>query len=408
MCDTVVVIRDGEILFAKNSDRDPNEAQVLSWHPRADHARESTRACTWITIPEVERTHAVVLARPYWMWGAEMGANEHGVVVGNEAVFTREPLAETGLLGMDLVRLALERAASAEEAVEVIGDLLARHGQGGRCGYDDAGFTYHNSFLVADHAAAYVVETAGRERAVERVATPVRSISNGLTISAFRQRHADRLRGGVARCAIRRSRVESLARHARAPADLAAVLRDHGPGRDMPRYHPLNGAMDAPCMHAGGLVASSQTVGSWISRLTREGAQHWATATSAPCLSAFKPVDLATPIDLGAPTGIDDGESAWWRFERLHRRIVGDPDRTREHRALRDAWERATWESERSATEAFADWSRFVDERLAAVSDARDERPAFVRRYWRARQADAAATAPRLPVHVVSAYPRRQ
>lgn len=41
------------------------------------------------------------------MWGAEMGSNEHGVCIGNEAIYTKL-LGENGdqeqLLGMDLVR----------------------------------------------------------------------------------------------------------------------------------------------------------------------------------------------------------------------------------------------------------------------------------------------------------------
>ncbi len=162
----VSLTADG-VLFAKNSDRDPNEAQLLRWHGAADHEAGSTVDCTWISIPQVAHTHAVLLSQPWWMWGAEIGTNEHGVVIGNEAVFTRELALRLrpepdALLGMDLLRLGLERAATAGRRGGGDRRAAGGHGQGGSCSHDHPKLRYHNSFLVADPIRAIVLETAGR------------------------------------------------------------------------------------------------------------------------------------------------------------------------------------------------------------------------------------------------------
>ncbi len=384
MCDTLVSLTDDGVLFAKNSDREANEAQVLRWYPAADHGPDSDVACTWISVPQVAHTHAVVLSQPWWMWGAEMGANEHGVVIGNEAVFTKRPKGEAGLLGMDLLRLALERARTAAEAVQVLVQLLERHGQGGACSHTRPDFTYHNSFLVADPAGAIVLETADSHWATETVTGPGRSISNGLTIPGFAEAHADRLRGRVASCGLRRARTEASAARALGPADLFAALRDHGDDPS-PRWSPINGALDAPCAHAGGRVTSTQTTASWVADLRGEPI-HWATATSAPCTSLFKPIWVDRPIDLGPePTDRFDPSTAWWRHEQLHRLVLRDhPASIARFAAARDRTE-ATWLARPPTTaDAFtladqleAGWR--ADLVAAALPD---RRPGWLRKIW--------------------------
>ncbi|MCG6923833.1 MAG: C69 family dipeptidase [Acidobacteria bacterium] len=387
MCDTVVVVRPEGVLFAKNSDRDPNEAQILEWHPGREHPPGARVQCTWIEVPQVRRTRACLLSRPFWMWGAEMGTNEDGVTIGNEAVFTREPYEGVGLTGMDLVRLALERASSARSAVDVIRELLERHGQGGGCGHENRRFTYHNSFLVADPGEAYVLETAGTLHAVERV-EGVRAISNGLTIPGFTH-HGDALRNRVSRCRTRRARVESLAAAARGPGHLIRVLRDHGEGHAAPVYSWLTGAMGAPCMHAGGVLAASQTTASWVATLGPGGGSHWVTGTAAPCTGLFKPVSVDTPVDLGsAPSDRDDGASLWWRHERLHRRVLRAPRAMGEQFVgERDALEAVWLKDPPPSTEAFAEGDRRLDAwtARARVVQVADRRPGHVRRYWRRR-----------------------
>jgi len=324
-----------------------------------------------------------------------MGANEHGVVIGNEAVFTRKPVRAERLTGMDLLRLALERAASAEEAVQVLVTLLETHGQGGRGGFEDPGFRYHNSFLVVDPRGGWVVETSGREHAEEQVTSGVRSISNVLTIPGFRESHlgfVGAVKSRVAAGDRRRGRSAELASGATGVADLMAVLRDHGAGASGPSYLWLNGSLHAACMHGGGLLAHSVTTASWVAEFGPEGHRHWVTASAGPCVSLFKPVRVDQPLDLGPFPRDRADDSLWWRHERLHRTWLRDPARLGplflperdeiEARWLRDAPEPAA---------AFAHWeealSRWVDEVEAATGG--DVRPRSVRRYWTKRNQDA-------------------
>lgn len=384
MCDTLVSLRADGVLFAKNSDRDVNEAQVLRWYDAAEHPAGSEVTTTWSRVPQVPRTHAVLLSQPWWMWGAEIGANEHGVVIGNEAVFTRRTGDDgTGaLLGMDLLRLALERATSAADAVGVIVELLERHGQGGSCSHEHPRFRYDNSFLVADRDGAIVLETAGRHWATEQVAGRGRSISNGLTIAGFAERYADPVRGRVAACSTRRARTQAAAASSSTPAALFAALRDHGPaGR--PSWSPVNGGLSAPCVHGGGLLTGSQTTASWVADLGQD--RHWVTGTSAPCLAVFKPVRVTEPLAVDPatmPTNRADPAYRWWRHERLHRAALRSPAGGGSRTAERDALEAGWLADPPRSTEAFAQADALTERWADELEGTVDVRPWWLRRQW--------------------------
>ncbi len=391
MCDTMVVVWPGKVGFAKNSDRDPNEAQRLQWIPSAEHRADAILRCTWMAVPQVRRTRAVLLSRPFWTWGAEMGTNDAGLVIGNEAVFTNKPMDEPGLTGLDLVRLGLERSQSTEQAIETISALVHQHGQGGRASYSHPSFQYHNSFIVADAHGAAVLETAGREVAVERVANGARAISNGLTISSM-QKHSDRLRSKVAQCTTRRSLMERIGAAAAGPSELATALRSHGSdgyGQDLPRFGRLTGALSAPCVHYGGLVAGSQTVASWISILTTDCAQHWATGTSSPCISLFRPISIDRPRDTGDSQGYPDSSSLWWRFESLHRQLMLDWPASAAMLEERNAIEQSAFENPEDADAHWQAADRWLDCWRDRFRDLTDGRPKWLKRLWQHVEAEA-------------------
>jgi dipeptidase len=338
----------------------------------------------------------VLLSQPWWMWGAEMGANEHGVVIGNEAVFTNQPLGDPALLGMDLLRLALERAVNAHDAVGVIVDLLERHGQGGPCSHERPGFSYHNSFLVADPTAAIVVETAGVRWASEDVTGRGRSISNGLSIPGFAERYSSATELRDASCRARRARTQPAAEDARDVVDLFDALRDHGPAASAPQWSLDDGALAAPCVHAGGRVTAAQSTASWVSDL-RSDPLHWVTATSAPCTSVFHPVRVGRPIDHRAVLGPDptnrfDTASRWWRHERLHRLVLRDHAAALgRFAAARDALERRWLAAPPDTAAAFAESATAEASWLAELVDAdlAETRPDWLVSLWRELDASA-------------------
>ena len=199
MCDTVAVVPDeGPVWFAKNSDREPNELQLIECD-ECDATQTAPKG--WPVDPPSERA---LLSRPAWMWGAEIGVNEHGVAIGNEAVFTRFPVPKDGRTGMDFLRIALGVCHTAEDAVDLLIDLTERFTQGGRMGYRNRTFRYNSSFIVADPTAAWIFETAGNLWAAKRI-RGVATISNELTI----QDDFDRVHTGAYEVARKRGWVKS-------------------------------------------------------------------------------------------------------------------------------------------------------------------------------------------------------
>ena len=195
MCDTWVALPDAtlghRVIFAKNSDRPIFDCQPLVFRPRQTWPVSSRITTEYVELGQVPITYAHLGSGPYWCWGYEEGINEYGVVIGNEAIFTRTSRSAAqrfqhgsgpafGLLGMDLIRLGLERARTSREAVDLIGVLVETYGQFGSGvpgkGHVEGG--YDNSFIIADPTEAWVLEAVGQQWAAKRVVTGCASISN--------------------------------------------------------------------------------------------------------------------------------------------------------------------------------------------------------------------------------------
>ena len=362
MCDTLCLLGADRTIFAKNSDRPRDEIHVVEVHPRRTGG--GMLRTTHLEIKDIG-AYALLGSRPAWMWGNELGVNEHGVAIGNERVYTLDDptTAPAALTGMDLVRLGLERGKTADNAIDAMTGLLELHGQGGAC--LESGDAYWSSFLVADANSAWVLETSESTwaaRPVDRAA----AISNRLSLGTeWTRASADLSRGDDFSTRIdptapaQRAEVRLAATTAclttddQSPARVVATLRHHGtipwgapgddPGLVQPLPAPEEAEQDRPtvCWHDYTTLATTASMVADLRPATQpNGTQAW-VALGSPCASVYLPVFAphAVPAAFADP-------STWLRFARLRDRVEQKAAALSEVRAVlgpieADLWERA-------------------------------------------------------------------
>jgi dipeptidase len=349
------VTEDGSIIFGKNSDRQYNEPLLIRYIPSSINKINSKVKTTYIEIDEVEETYSCILFCPSNIFGAEMGFNSHGLVVGNEALFTKVESYSNGLTGMDLVRLIIQRCKTSFEGKEILISLLNKYGQGGNCGFTKE-FYYQNSFLLVDSNEGWIIETIGKDYAAKRILNGIYTISNEISFGGIEtfDEYSDNLilnaisngwcksiddfnfhhcysglsfkpnyfyngflKTYLSSSQIRKQRSNDLLNQNKSKIkikDFLNILRDH--------QSSMNN-LDI-CMHSSfGPIKSNQTTGSLISVLFKSNKKdpiHYITCSSLPCLAIFKPIWLHSSIK--PPQFIlNSSDNIWWKYEIINRNI---------------------------------------------------------------------------------------
>ncbi|GAB1601063.1 secernin-1-like [Argonauta hians] len=313
------VTETGKTIFGKNSNRPEHEVQEVVYIPAKDHKEGEKVKCSLIEIEQCPHTHGVVLSKPAWMWGAEMGANEYGVCIGSSIVYSRleNQLEDVErLLAGDLLRLTLERSKCSREAVDVLTSLLSRHGQGGP--YSEISPFTHPckhcySFLITDGSDVWVVESAGNGYfwAAAKVTAGLFSLHGQLTITDNFSLSSGDLVSKVSEAGLFKETDGAFSfSKVFTPQQANPTETDISKAEDLILTEPLTpqNAFKHLRNDAVGISISRAefvTAGSQVSLLCpQEGAScssgscHWFTATPNPKTSIFKPFIFSPDIQV--------------------------------------------------------------------------------------------------------------
>ncbi len=331
-----------------------------------------------------------MLSQPNWIWGAEHGVNAFHVAIGNEKVWgTADPYdAAPALIGMDLVRLGLERGRNPEDAIDVMTSLLERHGQGGVADAS-TGEPYWSSFLVVGPSSAWVLETCGKTWAAKPVESRA-AISNRLTIRTDWERASPDVTGGAdfdgwrspdaptghadVRLQASLKYLDSVSAdpdHADS-SETVGLLRDHGsgpwgvpgrPGRvcEPPEAVFSDGRGVTICMHVRGFQATTSSMVADLPEDLESPARAWA-ALGSPCASVYLPLVVPPPshTDPAPLAWVLSDESIARRFSALRVAVEGTPGTLERVRTWLDPLEADLWAEAEGVGADMSAWETFV------------------------------------------------
>eukprot|EP01084_Bolivina_argentea_P310080 536456_1 len=336
-CDTFVCMKEateeGFTTLCKNSDRHPNETHEVVIVPEIKIDDSTIIECTYTKVsPPKSYSHRCLLCKPVWMWGAEMGSNDQGVCIGNEAAYPNSYAKNdidndnySYLTGMDLLRLALMFGDNAFDCVKIIDFYLQNYTQNGNTSWMGKNAMYYSTYLIADYNETWIVETINQYFVAKKHIDGIHSISNRYNLIApfdmisnslinyctenninwqndlniqkqFGEWKKTYISNSYNRqCFIQNTLQNILTERKLKMNDFTDILRSH-----KVRNTQINNGifgMDI-CAHGSyGPIRCVNTTGSFICILRRDGTiTNFVTGTSAPCISIFKPIYIECNI----------------------------------------------------------------------------------------------------------------
>jgi dipeptidase len=342
-----------KLVFGKNTNREPNEPQVMVRFPKKKN-KEKFLTLTYLEIPQSKTTFEIMLSKSSHLWGAEMGVNEFGLTIGKTIAVCKsaKTYKGNGITGAELVRLALERCKTSEQALELITNYLEEFGQSSDSGCIKLENFHFSNFVIADSEKAYYIETFANQwvalkiqgyfsisdgyivedkfdyssKGLKEFAIKNNYVSSGNSFS-FKKAFSDKLGNKLLQTKIRRNSSNTVGEiycqtEGLGVKEAMDILRSHKNSS----YAPHNGDMGSICLHASGILTPYQTTNSLVVEIKENSKiTTWSTLSSSPCLSLYKPFYFGTDVLSEDKQGDKNSfESFWWKFEEFHRLAIQD------------------------------------------------------------------------------------